>query len=66
VGSRLSGVHFELTGDDVTECLGGARQLEAADLHRMYLTRVDPRLNAEQGLEMALRIADHLRHRPVP
>lgn len=61
VGSRLGGVHFELTGDDVTECVGGARGLTEADLERAYLTRVDPRLNYEQALEMALAIADHMR-----
>jgi 3-deoxy-7-phosphoheptulonate synthase len=53
----LGGVHFELTGEDVTECIGGARGLEAEDLHRAYRTRVDPRLNYEQSLEMALLIA---------
>jgi 3-deoxy-7-phosphoheptulonate synthase len=57
LGSVLGGVHFELTGEDVTECIGGARGLEAEDLHRAYRTRVDPRLNYEQSLEMALLIA---------
>jgi len=56
-GSRLGGVHFELTGDNVTECVGGARGLAEADLHRAYRTQVDPRLNYEQALEMALLIA---------
>lgn len=56
-GSRLGGVHFELTGEDVTECLGGARNLSAADLKRAYRSEVDPRLNYEQSLEMAMRIA---------
>jgi 3-deoxy-7-phosphoheptulonate synthase len=60
-GSQLGGVHFELTGDDVTECTGGARGLEDVDLERAYLTRVDPRLNYEQALEMAMSIAGHLR-----
>ncbi|MBI2380758.1 MAG: 3-deoxy-7-phosphoheptulonate synthase class II [Gammaproteobacteria bacterium] len=55
-GSRLGGVHFELTGDDVTECLGGARGLKEADLRRAYKSLVDPRLNYEQALEMALSI----------
>ena len=57
LGSVLGGVHIELTGEDVTECIGGARGLEAEDLHRAYRTRVDPRLNYEQSLEMALLIA---------
>ncbi|MFK7961702.1 MAG: class II 3-deoxy-7-phosphoheptulonate synthase [Phycisphaerales bacterium] len=56
-GSRLGGVHFELTGENVTECTGGARGLVDEDLGRDYRTQVDPRLNDEQALEMALRIA---------
>ena len=55
-GSRLGGVHFELTGDDVTECLGGARGLDESGLERAYRTQVDPRLNYEQALEMAMAI----------
>ncbi|MDE2305354.1 MAG: 3-deoxy-7-phosphoheptulonate synthase class II [Gammaproteobacteria bacterium] len=56
-GSTLGGVHVELTGEDVTECVGGARGLAEADLARAYRTSVDPRLNAEQSLELAIRIA---------
>jgi 3-deoxy-7-phosphoheptulonate synthase len=56
-GSFLGGIHFELTGDDVTECTGGARGLSEVDLARAYESRVDPRLNYEQSLEMALLIA---------
>ena len=56
MGSRLGGVHLELTGEDVTECTGGARGLSEADLTRDYRSNVDPRLNAEQALELALRI----------
>ena len=55
-GSHLGGVHFELTGDDVTECIGGARGLDETGLQRAYKTQVDPRLNYEQALEMALSI----------
>jgi len=55
--SHLGGVHFELTGEDVTECVGGASGLDEADLSRAYQSNVDPRLNAEQSLEIALRIA---------
>jgi len=58
MGSWLGGVHFELTGDDVTECTGGARGLTDADLARAYKSQVDPRLNYEQALELAMRIAD--------
>ena len=57
MGSYLGGVHFELTGDDVTECTGGARGLSDSDLKRAYKSQVDPRLNYEQALEMAMRIA---------
>jgi 3-deoxy-7-phosphoheptulonate synthase len=61
LGSRLGGVHVELTGEDVTECVGGARGLVETDLERAYKSRVDPRLNYEQALETALRISRHLR-----
>ena len=54
--SYLGGIHFELSGDNVTECVGGARGLAEADLRRAYESRVDPRLNYEQSLEMALSI----------
>lgn len=57
MGSWLGGVHCELTGDQVTECTGGARGLDDNDLERAYQTQVDPRLNAEQALELAIRIA---------
>ena len=55
-GTRLGGVHLELTGEDVTECLGGARDLSENDLTRAYKSTVDPRLNYEQALELALLI----------
>jgi 3-deoxy-7-phosphoheptulonate synthase len=61
LGSRLGGVHIELTGEDVTECTGGARGLSDVDLERAYKSRVDPRLNYEQALECAMRIARHVR-----
>ena len=60
MGSYLGGVHFELTGEDVTECMGGARDLTEEDLQRAYRTQVDPRLNHEQALELALRIANRM------
>ena len=56
LGSRLGGVHLELTGENVTECLGGARELTEADLERAYTSTVDPRLNYEQSLEIAMLI----------
>jgi 3-deoxy-7-phosphoheptulonate synthase len=55
-GSYLGGVHFELTGDDVTECLGGARGVTEENLKEAYKTLVDPRLNYEQSLEMAMSL----------
>ncbi|WP_026802295.1 class II 3-deoxy-7-phosphoheptulonate synthase [Arenimonas oryziterrae] len=56
LGSRLGGVHLELTGENVTECLGGARELTETDLERAYRSTVDPRLNYEQSLEIAMLI----------
>ncbi len=55
-GTRMGGVHLELTGEDVTECLGGARELTELDLERAYRSSVDPRLNYEQALEVAMLI----------
>lgn len=56
-GAHLGGVHFELTGDNVTECVGGACGVTEADLTQDYRSRIDPRLNYEQALEMALLLA---------
>jgi 3-deoxy-7-phosphoheptulonate synthase len=50
-------VHLELTGEDVTECTGGARGLKESDLARAYKSSVDPRLNYEQAMEIALWFA---------
>ena len=61
MGSVLGGVHFELTGENVTECIGGSSGLTAEDLKRAYKSPVDPRLNYEQSLEMALLIGRRLR-----
>jgi len=58
--STLGGVHFELTGENVTECTGGARGLTDDDLRDGYRSLVDPRLNYEQALEMAMLIARRL------
>ncbi|MCH2136010.1 MAG: 3-deoxy-7-phosphoheptulonate synthase [Phycisphaerales bacterium] len=57
LGSVFGGIHIELTGDNVTECTGGARGLRDQDLHEGYRTMVDPRLNAEQALELAMLVA---------
>ena len=61
MGSRLGGVHFELTGENVTECIGGAGGVSEDELHKDYRSKVDPRLNYQQALEMAMSISRHLR-----
>jgi 3-deoxy-7-phosphoheptulonate synthase len=61
VGTWPGGVHIELTGDDVTECLGGAEEIVDADLDTRYETMCDPRLNARQSLDLAFRVAELLR-----
>jgi len=60
-GTWPGGVHVELTGDDVTECLGGAEEILDADLDTRYETMCDPRLNGRQSLDLAFRVADLLR-----
>lgn len=65
-GTYLGGVHIELTGDDVTECTGGARDLKDTELERSYRTFVDPRLNYEQALELAMRVAQRMRRNEAP
>lgn len=60
VGTYLGGVHLELTGDNVTECTGGAQGLTEHDLHQAYKSPVDPRLNYEQALEIAILISREL------
>lgn len=60
--SYLGGVHFELTGDNVTECIGGARGLAADDLKKAYHSLVDPRLNYEQSIEMAIQLSRQFRN----
>ena len=59
-GTWPGGVHVELTGDDVTECLGGAEEIFDADLDSRYETMCDPRLNARQSLDLAFRVAELL------
>jgi 3-deoxy-7-phosphoheptulonate synthase len=56
-GARLGGIHIELTGENVTECVGGARGLSEADLKLAYKSGLDPRLNYEQALEVALFVS---------
>lgn len=66
MNSHLGGVHVELTGENVTECTGGARGLSDVDLQRAYKSTVDPRLNYEQSLELALRLAGRSSHERRP
>lgn len=60
-GTHGGGVHFEMTGQDVTECLGGAQAISEIDLSNRYHTHCDPRLNASQSLELAFLIAEELK-----
>jgi 3-deoxy-7-phosphoheptulonate synthase len=60
-GSYAGGVHLEMTGQDVTECTGGARAITDADLNDRYHTFCDPRLNAEQSIDMAFLVAELLK-----
>ena len=60
-GVYAGGIHLEMTGKNVTECTGGARAISEADLHDRYHTYCDPRLNAEQSIEMAFMVADLLK-----
>lgn len=59
--SVLGGVHFELTGENVTECIGGATGIQHTDLQEAYKSMVDPRLNYAQSLEMALQLSRHFK-----
>ncbi|RLP78050.1 3-deoxy-7-phosphoheptulonate synthase class II [Mycetocola tolaasinivorans] len=60
VGTFPGGIHVELTGDDVTECLGGAEHIDEADLATRYESLCDPRLNHKQSLELAFLVAEEL------
>jgi len=60
-GTHPGGVHFEMTGKDVTECIGGAQAITAENLSDRYHTHCDPRLNASQALELAFLIAENIR-----
>jgi 3-deoxy-7-phosphoheptulonate synthase len=62
-GSYAGGVHFEMTGRDVTECIGGAQEITEEGLSDRYHTHCDPRLNASQSLELAFLIAEELKSR---
>nr|WP_018335711.1 3-deoxy-7-phosphoheptulonate synthase class II [Actinomycetospora chiangmaiensis] len=62
LGTHPGGIHVELTGEDVTECLGGAQEISDTDLAGRYETACDPRLNTQQSLELAFLIAEMLRN----
>ena len=59
-GSRAGGIHLEMTGQDVTECIGGSQSIGDSDLNSRYHTHCDPRLNANQAIELAFLISDWL------
>ena len=61
LGTHPGGIHIELTGDDVTECLGGGNQVSEKDLESRYETACDPRLNHSQSLELSFLVAEMLR-----
>lgn len=60
-GTRLGGIHLELTGEDVTECIGGPAELTETDLERDYRSQVDPRLNYEQAMEIAFLLSENMK-----
>lgn len=60
-GSYPGGVHLEMTGQNVTECVGGSKTITFDDLNSRYHTHCDPRLNASQSLELAFAISERLR-----
>ncbi|KAG2240528.1 hypothetical protein Bca52824_090670 [Brassica carinata] len=62
-GSHAGGIHLEMTGQNVTECIGGSRTVTYDDLSSRYHTHCDPRLNASQSLELAFIVAERLRKR---
>ena len=62
-GTYAGGVHFEMTGQDVTECVGGAQAITESALGDRYHTHCDPRLNASQSLELAFLVAETLKER---
>ena len=64
-GVHPGGVHLEMTGQNVTECLGGARALTEGDLADRYHTHCDPRLNGEQALELAFLVAEKLKEERI-
>ncbi|MEU9730985.1 class II 3-deoxy-7-phosphoheptulonate synthase [Streptomyces sp. NPDC048002] len=66
LGTHPGGIHIELTGDDVTECVGGGHPVGLTDLHRRYQTACDPRLNRYQALDLAFQVAELYAGRDLP
>ena len=68
LGTHPGGIHVEVTGDDVTECVGGVAGITEADLPARYRSACDPRFNAEQSIELAFQVAELLsyQNRRVP
>ena len=62
-GSYAGGLHVEMTGQDVTECTGGAQKISENDLSNRYRTHCDPRLNADQALELAFLISEEIQEK---
>ena len=62
LGTHPGGIHIELTGENVTECLGGAQDITDVDLPGRYESACDPRLNTEQALELSFLVAEMLRY----
>ena len=62
-GSYAGGIHLEMTGQNVTECIGGSQEITESNLGNKYDTRCDPRLNATQAIELAFLIADMFKRR---
>ncbi|TAJ23806.1 MAG: 3-deoxy-7-phosphoheptulonate synthase class II, partial [Reyranella sp.] len=60
-GTHPGGVHFEMTGQEVTECIGGSTEITVDNLNERYETQCDPRLNASQALELAFLLAEQLK-----
>jgi 3-deoxy-7-phosphoheptulonate synthase len=60
-GTYAGGIHIEMTGQDVTECVGGAQAISEVNLKDRYHTHCDPRLNASQSIELAFLLAEELR-----
>ena len=61
MGTFPGGIHLEITGQNVTECVGGEQEIKEEDLSNRYHTHCDPRLNANQGVELAFKISEFLK-----